>query len=133
GAGVVLGGYGRRPPESAWDDFRGQALRGRVLLIPNTPPEDAPALFAGRTRLWYGRWDYKYEMAAKVGAAGAIILHTPHSAGYPWQVVRSSWTGPQFSVPTTERRVAVRGWVAEEACRRLVALAGNNLDELVRS
>jgi len=133
GAELVFVGYGIRAPEYTWDDFKGQDLRGKVLLVLNNDPEDDPALFAGRARLWYGRWDYKYEMAAKVGAAGAIILHTPHSAGYPWQVVRSSWTGPQFSVPTTERRVAVRGWVAEEACRRLVALAGKNLDELMRS
>jgi Zn-dependent M28 family amino/carboxypeptidase len=133
GAELVFVGYGIRAPEYAWDDFKGQDLRGKVLLVLNNDPEDDPALFAGRTRLWYGRWDYKYEMAAKVGAAGAIILHTPHSAGYPWQVVRSSWTGPQFSVPTKERRLPMRGWVTEEACRRLVALAGKNLDELIGS
>jgi Zn-dependent M28 family amino/carboxypeptidase len=133
GAELVFVGYGIRAPEYAWDDFKGQDLRGKVLLILNNDPEDDPALFAGRTRLWYGRWDYKYEMAARVGAAGAIILHTTHSAGYPWQVVRSSWTGPQYSVPTTDRRVPLRGWVSEEACRRLVALGGRNLDDLVRS
>jgi Zn-dependent M28 family amino/carboxypeptidase len=133
GAELVFVGYGIRAPEYSWDDFKGQDMRGKVLLILNNDPEDDPALFAGRTRLWYGRWDYKYEMAARVGAAGAIILHTTHSAGYPWQVVRSSWTGPQYSVPTTERRVPLRGWVTEEACRRLVALAGRNLDDLVRS
>jgi Zn-dependent M28 family amino/carboxypeptidase len=132
-AELVFVGYGIRAPEFAWDDFKGQDLRGKVLLILNSDPEDDPALFAGRTRLWYGRWDYKYEMAARVGAAGAIILHTTHSAGYPWQVVRSSWTGPQYSVPTTERRVPLRGWVTEDACRKLAGLAGRNLDELVRS
>ena len=133
GAELVFVGYGIRAPEYAWDDFKGQDLRGKVLLILNSDPEDDPELFAGRTRLWYGRWDYKYEMAAKVGAAGALILHTPHSAGYPWQVVRTSWSGPQFSVPTTDPRVPLRGWLTEEACRRLVALAGRNLDELVRA
>ena len=132
-AEMVFVGYGIRAPEFTWDDFKGQDLRGKVLLILNSDPEEDPALFAGRTRLWYGRWDYKYEMAARVGAAGAIILHTTHSAGYPWQVVRSSWTGPQYSVPATERRVPLRGWVTEDACRKLVALAGRNLDELVRS
>ncbi|HZJ53891.1 MAG TPA: M28 family peptidase, partial [Myxococcaceae bacterium] len=132
-AELVFVGYGIRAPEYAWDDFKGQDLRGKVLLILNSDPEDDPALFAGRARLWYGRWDYKYEMAARVGAAGAIILHTTHSAGYPWQVVRSSWTGPQYSVPTTDRRVPLRGWVTEEACRKLVALAGRSLDDLVRS
>jgi Zn-dependent M28 family amino/carboxypeptidase len=132
-AELVFVGYGIRAPEYSWDDFKGQDLHGKVLLILNSDPEDDPNLFAGRTRLWYGRWDYKYEMAAKVGAAGAIILHTTHSAGYPWQVVRSSWSGSQFSVPGAERRVPLRGWVTEDACRKLVALAGKSLDELVRS
>jgi Zn-dependent M28 family amino/carboxypeptidase len=132
-AELVFVGYGIRAPEYAWDDFKGKDLRGKVLLILNSDPEDDPALFAGRARLWYGRWDYKYEMAARLGAAGAIILHTTHSAGYPWQVVRSSWTGPQYSVPTTDRRLPLRGWVTEEACRKLVALAGRSLDDLVRS
>ena len=132
-AELVFVGYGIRAPEYGWDDFKGQDVRGKVLLILNSDPEDDPALFAGRTRLWYGRWDYKYEMAARMGAAGAIILHTTHSAGYPWQVVRSSWTGPQYSVPTTERRLPLRSWVTEDACRKLVELAGKSLDELVRS
>ncbi len=83
GAELVFVGYGIQAPEYAWDDFKGQDLRGKVLLMLNNDPEDDPALFAGRTRLWYGRWDYKYESAARVGAAGAIILHTPHSAGLP--------------------------------------------------
>jgi Zn-dependent M28 family amino/carboxypeptidase len=132
-AELVFVGYGIRAPEYGWDDFKGQDLRGKVLLVLNSDPEDDPALFAGRTRLWYGRWDYKYEMAAKVGAAGAIILHTPHSAGYPWQVVRTSWTGPQFSVPGPGRRVPLRGWITEEACRRLLALGDSTLEELVRA
>ncbi|HSP20176.1 MAG TPA: M28 family peptidase [Myxococcaceae bacterium] len=132
GAELVFVGYGIRAPEYGWDDFKGQDLRGKVLLILNSDPEDDPALFAGKTRLWYGRWDYKYEMAAKVGAAGAIILHTPHSAGYPWQVVRTSWTGPQFSLPTAGRRVPLRGWITEEACRRLLALGDATLEELLR-
>jgi len=133
GAELVFVGYGIQAAEYAWDDFKGQDLRGKVLLVLNNDPEDDPALFAGRTRLYYGRWDYKYDMAARVGAAGAIILHTTHSAGYPWQVVRSSWTGPQFSLPTTERRLAVRGWVTEQACRKVVGLAGHDLEALVRS
>ena len=133
GAELVFVGYGIRAPEYAWDDFKGQDLRGKVLLILNSDPEDDPALFAGRTRLWYGRWDYKYEMASKVGAAGAIILHTPHSAGYPWQVVRTSWSGPQFSLPSAARRVPLRGWITEEACRRLLALRDTTLEELVRA
>ena len=133
GAELVFVGFGIQAPEYAWDDFKGQDLRGKVLLMLNNDPEDEPSLFAGRTRLYYGRWDYKYESAARAGAAGAIILHTQHSAGYPWQVVQSSWTGPQFSLPGTERRVPLRGWITEEACRRILALAGKDLDALLRA
>jgi hypothetical protein len=106
-------------------------LRGKTLLILNNDPEDDPHLFAGRTRLWYGRWDYKYEQAAKVGAAGAIIIHTTPSAGYPWQVVQTSWTGEQFELPATEgARVQVKAWTTEAATRRVLALAGRELDAL---
>jgi Zn-dependent M28 family amino/carboxypeptidase len=133
GAELVFVGYGIQATEYGWDDFKGQDLRGKVLLILNNDPEDDPALFAGRARLYYGRWEYKYEMAARVGAAGAIILHTTHSAGYSWQVVRTSWAGPQFSLPTASRRVPLRGWITEEACQKVVALAGKDLGTLVRS
>lgn len=132
-AELVFVGYGIQAPEFAWDDFKGQDLRGKVLLVLNSDPEDDPALFAGKTRLWYGRWDYKYAMAARVGAAGAIILHTPRSAGYPWQVVRTSWTGPQFSVPGAEPRVPLRGWITEEACRKVLSLAGKSLEALTQA
>jgi Zn-dependent M28 family amino/carboxypeptidase len=133
GAELVFVGYGIQAPEFAWDDYKGQDLRGKVLLMLNNDPEEDPALFGGRTRLHYGRWDYKFAIAAKVGAAGAILLHTQHSAGYPWQVVQTSWTGPQFSLPAGEPRVAVRGWVTEAACRKVMALAGQDLDALQRS
>jgi Zn-dependent M28 family amino/carboxypeptidase len=133
GAELVFVGYGIQAPEYAWDDFKGQDLKGKVLLMLNNDPEDDPALFAGRTRLYYGRLDYKYESAARVGAAGAIILHTQHSAGYPWQVVQSSWTGTQYSLPTTDRRVPLRGWITEEACRRVMGLSDKDLDALVRA
>ena len=85
----------------------------------NNDPEDDPALFAGKTRLWYGRWDYKYEQAARHGAAGAIIIHTMPSAGYKWQVLQTSWTGEQFALPSEgEPEVTVKGWATEDASRR---------------
>jgi Zn-dependent M28 family amino/carboxypeptidase len=133
GAELVFVGYGIQAPEFAWDDYKGQDLRGKVLLMLNNDPEDDPAIFAGRARLHYGRWDYKYAMAARMGAAGALLLHTQHSAGYPWQVVQTSWSGEQFSLPTGERRVALRGWVTEAACRKLVSMAGRDLDALQRA
>ncbi|WP_224245866.1 M28 family peptidase [Hyalangium gracile] len=129
---LVFVGYGIVAPEHSWDDFKGMDLRGKTLLILNNDPSDDPNLFAGRTRLWYGRWDYKYEEAAKVGAAGAIILHTTPSAGYPWQVVQTSWTGEQFELPATSgSRVQVKGWTTEEATRRIVRLGGQELDTLI--
>jgi Zn-dependent M28 family amino/carboxypeptidase len=128
---LIFVGYGIQAPEYEWDDFKGMDLRGKTLLILNNDPEDDPKLFAGRTRLWYGRWDYKYEQAAKVGAAGAIIIHTTPSAGYPWQVVQSSWTGEQFELPATEGpRTQIKAWTTEAATRRVLQLAGKDLDAL---
>jgi len=134
GAELVFVGYGIQAPEYQWDDYKGTDLRGKVLVMLNNDPDWDSALFAGDTRLYYGRWTYKYESAAAQGAAGAIIVHTDDSAGYPWQVVQTSWTGEQFELPTAgEPRVEVRGWVTEAAARRVVALAGLDLGELVQA
>ncbi|MCY3730410.1 MAG: peptidase M28, partial [Rhodospirillaceae bacterium] len=84
--------------------------------------------------LYYGRWSYKYESAARRGAAGAIIIHTTPSAGYPWQVVQTSWTGEHFQLPAgDEPRLQVEAWVTESAARRLVERAGLILDELAQA
>ena len=130
-AELVFVGYAMQAPEYDWDDFKGADLEGKVLLIMNNDPDWDPDLFAGETRLWYGRWDYKYLSAARQGAAGAIIIHTSPSAGYPFQVVQTSWTGPQFELPAgDEPRAQVNGWVTEDAARELVAMAGHDLDAL---
>ena len=133
-AEVVFVGYGIQAPEYDWDDYKGQDLTGKVLLIMNNDPEWDPELFAGETRLWYGRWHYKYLTAARQGAVGAIIIHTQPSAGYPFQVVQTSWTGVQFELPAgDEPRNQVNSWVTEDAARELVAMAGLDLDELRES
>jgi len=133
-AEVVFVGYGIQAPEYDWDDFKGQDLTGKVLLIMNNDPEWDPELFAGETRLWYGRWDYKYLSAARQGAVGAIIIHTQPSAGYPFQVVQTSWTGVQFELPAgDEPRNQVNSWVTEDAARALVGMTGLDLDELRES
>jgi len=130
-AELVFVGYGIQAPEFDWDDYKGVDVTGKVLVMMNNDPDWDEAIFAGERRLWYGRWDYKYEIAARLGAAGAIIIHTTPSAGYPFQVVQTSWTGEQFELPAgDEPRVEVRGWVTEEAARKIVALGRSDLDEL---
>lgn len=131
-AELVFVGYGIDAPEYGWDDFKGLDVRGKVLVVLNSDPDWDPTLFAGVDRLYYGRWSYKYENAARHGAAGAIIVHTDASAGYPFQVVQSSWTGEQFELPASGAPTTVlNGWVTESAAAQLVALAGHKLPELV--
>jgi len=130
-AELVFVGYGIQAPEYKWDDFKGQDLKGKVLVMLNNDPDWDDALFAGKTRLYYGRWMYKYESAARQGAAGAIIVHTTPSAGYPFQVVQSSWSGENFALPAeSEPTIQVRGWATEDAMRRLLKSGGKDLDQL---
>jgi Zn-dependent M28 family amino/carboxypeptidase len=133
-AELVFVGYGIVAPEYSWDDYKGQDMTGKVLVMLNNDPDWDPALFAGTTRLYYGRWSYKYEQAARVGAAGAIIIHTTPSAGYPFQVVQTSWSGEQFELPAEgPGRSAIEAWVTEDAARQLFTLAGLDLDGAVES
>jgi hypothetical protein len=130
-AEVVFVGYGIVAPEYRWDDYKDADVAGKVLLMMNNDPESDPSLFAGKTRLWYGRWDYKYLMAAKKGAAGAILIHTTPSAGYPWHVVKNSWGGEQFELPDDgSPRVQIRMWADEELSRAVAKLGGKDLDAL---
>lgn len=131
-AELVFVGYGIRAPEHKWDDYKGADLKGKVLVMLNNDPDWDPQLFEGNRRLYYGRWTYKYEIAAQQGAAGAIIIHTTPSAGYPWQVVQTSWTGEQFELPAgKEPRLQVKAWTTEDATRKLFAAAGHDLAKLV--
>jgi Zn-dependent M28 family amino/carboxypeptidase len=132
-AELVFVGYGIQAPEYQWDDFKGANLKGKVLVMLNNDPDWDPDLFAGNRRLYYGRWTYKYESAARQGALAAIIVHTTPSAGYPWQVVQTSWGGEEFQLPAdpAEPRVLLAAWATEDASRRIAALGGKSLDELV--
>lgn len=130
-AEVVFAGYGIRAPEYDWDDYKTVDVKGKVVLLMNNDPDWDPELFDGETRLWYGRWDYKYMTAARQGAVGTIIIHTSPSAGYPFQVVQTSWTGVQYELPAgDEPRSQIAAWITEEAARSLVEMAGMDLDEL---
>jgi Zn-dependent M28 family amino/carboxypeptidase len=130
-AEVVFVGYGIEAPEEQWDDFKGVDLSGKILLMLNDDPDWDPELFSGERKLFYGRWVYKYESAGRQRAAGAIIVHTTPSAGYPWQVVRTSWSGEQFElVAGDEPRAPLHAWLTEDAATRMVALGGHDLSEL---
>ena len=96
---VVFVGHGIVAPEQKWNDYPGVDVKGKwVLIMVNDPPApaDEPTLFGGPALTYYGRWTYKYEEAARQGAAGALLIHTDESATYPWQVVQSSWAGTQY-------------------------------------
>jgi len=130
-AEVVFAGYGIQAPEFDWDDYADVDVNGKIVLLMNNDPDWDPDLFAGDTRLWYGRWDYKFLTAAKNGAVGAIIIHTTPSAGYPFQVLQTSNTGPQMELPLgDEPRNQFTSFMTEDASKSLVALAGMDLDEL---
>ena len=132
---VVFVGYGINAPELKWNDYAGVNVKGRWVLImvndPPAPPDD-PGLFAGPALTYYGRWTYKFEEAARQGAAGAILIHTDQSATYPWQVVQSSWTGTQYGLPSQPGRPAlpIQAWMTESAARDLARRGGRDLDTL---
>ena len=131
-AELVFVGYGIQAPEYDWDDYKDVDVSGKIVVIMNNDPDWDPELFAGETRLWYGRWDYKYLKAAEQGAVGAIIIHTTPSAGYPFQVLQTSNTGPQFELPVPEGRPLsqINAWVTNDAAVKLVALGGQDLEAL---
>ena len=133
-AEVVFVGYGIQAPEENWDDFKGVDLNGKVLLMLNDDPDWDANLFGGARKLYYGRWTYKFASAARQGAAGAIIIHTTESAGYPWQVVRASNIGEQFELKAgDEPRTRFNGWLSWEGSQSLAALGGHDLKALIEA
>lgn len=133
-AELIFVGYGIEAPEYEWDDFKGMDLTGKVLVMLNNDPDWDESLFAGNRRLYYGRWSYKYESAARQGAAGAIIIHTTPSAGYPWQVVQTSWSGEQFELPAGEEpRLQIAAWVTDAAAEKMMESVELDLTELVQA
>ena len=129
-APLVFVGYGVVAAEEDWNDYK-RDLRGAVVvMLVNDPP--VPDKFGGDAMTYYGRWTYKYEEAARQGAAGALIIHDTEPAGYGWDVVRNSWTGPQFSLPApTDRPAPTRfeGWISQRVADELFSAAGLNLAE----
>lgn len=133
---MVFVGYGVVAPEYGWNDYDGLDVAGKtVVMLVNDPgfATGDTALFNGRAMTYYGRWTYKFEEAARQGAAGALIVHETEPAAYPWDVVRSSWSGPQFGLVSPDdnmSRAAVEGWITVETARRIFAQAGKSYDEV---
>jgi Peptidase family M28/PA domain len=130
-AELVFAGYGIVAPEYGWDDYKDVDVRGKIVVLLNFNPPFAGEVDGKRVRLWYGRWDYKYQTAAAHGAAGVYIIHTTESAGYPWQVLANSADAVRFDLPPHgEPRLQFQGWVTDDAAHRLFALGGKDLDAL---
>jgi Zn-dependent M28 family amino/carboxypeptidase len=132
-APIVFVGYGIDAPEYRWNDFKGVDVKGKVLLvIVNQPPSKDPAFFKGEAMTYYGRWTYKYEQAARLGAVGALIIHRTDLASYPWQVVRSSWSNEQvFLRDDGEPKLKAAAWIQLAVARRLFAASGLKLEDMM--
>ncbi|MFT6407468.1 MAG: Zn-dependent M28 family amino/carboxypeptidase [Arenicella sp.] len=136
-SGLVFVGYGVVAPEYAWNDYAGIDMAGKTaVILVNDPGFRAPDadLFKGNTMTYYGRWTYKFEEAARQGAAGAIIVHQDNAAGYPWEVVSGSWSGPQYNLFAADGNVgnlAVESWITQPAAEQLFSKNGLNYAEMV--
>ena len=134
---LVFVGYGINAPERGWNDYEGLDMTGKTAVIlvndPDFETEGLEGPFNGRAMTFYGRWTYKYEEAARQGAAGAIIIHDTQPASYGWNVVSSSWSGPQAYAQRGAKPPAmtqVNGWLQKEIAREVLAAAGQDLDTL---
>ncbi|PWT86979.1 MAG: peptidase M28, partial [Blastocatellia bacterium] len=138
---LVFVGYGVVAPEYNWDDYKDVDVKGKTLLMlvndppvpdPSHPSELDPKMFGGKAMTYYGRWTYKYEIAAQKGASGALIIHETIPAGYPFNVVQSK-TGEQFDLVTPDKnmgRAAIEGWITSDVGKRLLKMAGQDFDAL---
>jgi Zn-dependent M28 family amino/carboxypeptidase len=134
-AEAVFVGHGISASEFNWDDYKGADLKGKVfVMFTNEPPSEDPKFFGGRALTYYGRWTYKYEEAIRKGAAAALIIHTTPTAGYGWDVVRSSWghEDPQVQLAPGEPSLAFAGWLTQEAAGNVLASTGHTVSELLK-
>ena len=131
-APIVFVGYGITAPEYRWDDYKGYDLKGRVaLLFVNQPTSDDPNFFKGKALTYYGRWTYKFEETARRGAVATLIIHREDLASYPWTVVRNSWGGEKsFLKLDGTAKLKAASWIQLEVARKLVSMAGLDLDKL---
>ena len=133
---LVFVGYGIVAPEHNWNDYDGIDVKGKtVVMLINDPgfATGSPRLFNGRSMTYYGRWTYKYEEAARQGAAAAIIIHDEEPASYPWSVVESSWSGSQLSLQRNSNEalpLQLESWIHKDTLNRLLQFTGFNLESL---
>jgi Zn-dependent M28 family amino/carboxypeptidase len=139
---LVFVGYGVQAPEFQWDDYKGVDLKGKTLVMlindppvpdPKKPSQLDPAVFGGSIMSYYGRWTYKFEMAAKMGAAAALVVHETKAATYPWEVVRNSWDRENFTIKSKTPLPdfpAVPGWLQGDRARELFKTAGQDFEAL---
>jgi len=133
---LVWVGYGIVAPEYDWNDYEGIDVKGKTVIILVNDPGYAtqnPELFNGNSMTYYGRWTYKYEEAARQGAAGALIIHQTAPAAYGWNVVEDGWKGPQFHLATENNNMdllKVEGWLRYETAIEIFDFAGMDLDEI---
>jgi len=142
---MVFVGYGIQAPEYQWDDFKGQELRGKTLvMLVGDPPIPDPAeparldksIFKGQAMTYYGRWTYKFEMGAKLGAAAVLVIHETGPAGYPWFVVVNRWGRENFSLNRPDRNkneVPVTGWLSLERAQKLFSELGHDYQAIKKS
>jgi Zn-dependent M28 family amino/carboxypeptidase len=142
---LIFVGYGVVAPDYGWDDYKDVNVRGKTLLMligdppipdPNDPSKLDEKMFKGKAMTYYGRWTYKYEIAAQKGAAAAIIIHETEPAAYPWQVVRSSWGKENFELDDPDRNidaVPARSWITLDVAKQLLADCGQSFDAVKKS
>jgi Zn-dependent M28 family amino/carboxypeptidase len=142
---LVFVGYGVVAPEYRWDDYKNVDVRGKTLLMligdppvpdPKDPSKLDAKMFKGKAMTYYGRWTYKYEIAAQKGAAAAIIIHETEPAAYPWQVVKSSWGKENFELDNPNKNmdaVSARSWITLDVAKKLFADSGQDFDAVKKS
>ncbi len=133
-APVVFVGYGIQAPEYNWDDYKGVDVHGKVLLmLVNEPPSKDPGFFKGPALTYYGRWTYKYEQAARMGALGAILIHRTDMASYGWEVVRNSWGGERsYLKEQNAPKLKLAAWVQYPVAQQMAASTGLQMERLIQ-
>ncbi|HLR90394.1 MAG TPA: M28 family peptidase [Balneolaceae bacterium] len=135
-AELLYVGYGIQAPEYEWDDYKGEDVAGKVLIYKNSDPSHDPDLFEGDSRLYYGRWSYKFEKAEEMGALGAIIIHTEPTAGYGWNIIVNSWGRERFSLRSGDSSAGkpeFSSWLTTPASETLFSEAGLDLNEMLEA